>query len=213
MKFVHLSEQPLIARIKKSGIRCGDGRHGRGVYAVPLMVIRRIAYREDDPHLPADPVSSSRLWSWLAGLGDRHRHFAAIIFHDTPAHWPAELYIELDAKTGCEWLPSLDSRLVTIAETHLQDVREAHEFKYMATLQVTVHSAAGLGAVLHGLRIHGYAVWDDNDESIEVVFARPIPARSIVRVIPQYRSNKQFKQFKLMARDPSAHHAIDEIKG
>jgi hypothetical protein len=85
---------------------------------------------------------------------------------------------------------------VTIAETHLQDVREAHEFKYMATLQVTVHSAAGLGAVLHGLRIHGYAVWDGNDESIEVVFARPIPARSIVRVIPQYRSNKQFKQLK-----------------
>lgn len=114
MKFVHLSEQPSIARNKKSGIRCGAGRRGRGVYA----------------------------------------------------------------------------------ESHLQSVREAHEFKPMATLQVTVHSAVGLGAVLHGLRIHDYAVSGDNDESINVVFVQPIQARSIGRAIPQYRSNKPFKQLK-----------------
>lgn len=62
MKFVHLTEQPLIARIKKSGIRCGNGRRGRGVYAVPLMVVRRQLYRDDQANLPADPVWIPARW-------------------------------------------------------------------------------------------------------------------------------------------------------
>lgn len=196
MKFVHLTEQPLIARIKKSGIRCGNGRRGRGVYAVPLLAMRRQVYRDDEPHLPSDPVSSSMLWQWLAGLGDRHRHFAAIVFETTSAHWPAQLYIELDAKTGHAWLHAMDPREVEVAASHLEQVREAHAQSFMSSLQITVNSPAGLGMVMHALHTHGYAVWDDNDESIEIVFPRPVPARSIVRVMPRYQNNKQFRQVK-----------------
>lgn len=194
VKFVHLTEQPRISRILKGGIRCGDGRRGRGVYAVPLMTVGRILYRDDEPHLPADPVSSAKLWSWLAGLGDRHRNLAAIIFEPTPAHWPARLYIELDHKTGHGWIDKLDRREAEIAESHLRFVREAHNIGFMVTVEIIVNSPAGLGMVMHGLHANGYTVWNTNDESIEILFPQPIPARSIVRVIPQYRSNKQFRQ-------------------
>lgn len=196
VKFIHLTEQPLIARIKKRGIRFGNGRRGRGVYAVPLMVMRRKVYREDEPHLPSDPVSSSKLWQWLAGLGDRHRHCAAIVFETTCVHWPAQLYIELDAKTGHAWLDDMDPREVEVTASHLEQVREAHAQWFMGSLQITVNSSAGLGQVMHALHSHGYAVWDGNDESIEIVFPRPIPARSIVRVIPRYQNNKQFRQVR-----------------
>lgn len=194
MKFVHLTEQPLIARIKKRGIRCGNGRRGRGVYAVPLMVVRRQLYRDDEANLPADPVSSATLWQWLAGLGDRHRHFAAIVFETTAAHWPAQLYIELDASTGHDWLQTMDPREVEVSESHLVWVREAHAQTFMACLQITVHSPAAVGMVMHALHSQGHAVWDDNDESIEIVFPQPIPARAIVRIVPRYRNNKQFRQ-------------------
>lgn len=41
MKFAHLSTQPNISKIRKSGLHMGDGRRGRGVYAVPLMMLER----------------------------------------------------------------------------------------------------------------------------------------------------------------------------
>lgn len=44
MKFVHLTPQPSISRVKRSGIRTGQGRRGSGVYAVPLMLLPQVAY-------------------------------------------------------------------------------------------------------------------------------------------------------------------------
>lgn len=199
MKFVHLTEQPLISRIRISGIRCGNGRRGRGVYAVPLMQIPRIFYREDDPHLPADPMSSTKLWSWLAGT-DWHRHLAAVVFRATPAQWPAKLYVEITKEVGTGWLQQVDSREVSVAESHLQFTRQAHADGFRSTLKLEVHSESGLGMVMHALHANGQTVWDDNNEGIEIVFPNPIPARAIVRVFPLYRSNKRFKQIERQRR-------------
>lgn len=199
VKFVHLTEQPLIARVKISGIRCGNGRRGRGVYAVPLMRFSRVFYREDEPHLPADPMSSTKLWSWLAEVG-RHRHLAAVVFRATPAQWPANLYLEIAPKVGTGWLQHVDRREVSVAESHLQWIRQAHADGLFPTLELTVHSESGLGKVMHALHANGHTVWDGNNEGVEIVFPNPIPARAIVRVLPLYRSNQQFRQLERRRR-------------
>jgi len=62
MKFVHLTPQPKIARITRNGIRLGIGRRGKGVYAVPLMLMQRISFLDDDAAIEADPRSSTTLW-------------------------------------------------------------------------------------------------------------------------------------------------------
>ncbi len=62
MKFVHLTPQPSISRVKRGGIRTGQGRRGRGVYAVPLMLLPQIAYTIEQPYLTlARLVTFSRL--------------------------------------------------------------------------------------------------------------------------------------------------------
>ncbi|MFM7265991.1 MAG: hypothetical protein ACKOZW_10460, partial [Cyanobium sp.] len=104
----------------------------------------------------ADQEKRYPLRQWLAGLGDRYRHFAAIVFETTPAHWPAALYIDLDAETGHAWLQHMDPREVEVAESHLESVREAHALSYMACLRLTVHSPSGLGMVMHALHSNGY---------------------------------------------------------
>ena len=45
MKFVHLTDHKSIPRILRTGIRLGNGRHGRGVYAVPLTNLPRTPER------------------------------------------------------------------------------------------------------------------------------------------------------------------------
>lgn len=39
MKFVHLTPKKNIGKILKNGIHLGNGRRGRGVYAMPLINI------------------------------------------------------------------------------------------------------------------------------------------------------------------------------
>ena len=62
MRFVHLTPQPMISRIRKNGIRLGGGRRGRGVYAVPLMLFGQVALTDDDRLIEADLRSSMTLW-------------------------------------------------------------------------------------------------------------------------------------------------------
>jgi hypothetical protein len=193
MKFVHLTPQPSIARVKQNGIRFGSGRRGRGVYAVPLMFLEQVSHINSDTVMPAQPRSSTTLWRWLATSKRRHSHVAAIIFQTTAAHWPANLYIELRAETGTDWLTNIDPRSVTVANDDLQWVRDAHSQGWAADLQLLIHNTSGLGKVLQMIQSCGHTTLDRRDESIEIVFPSAVAPNLIERITPLYRTNKQFK--------------------
>jgi hypothetical protein len=194
MKFVHLTPQPNIARVKRNGIRSGNGRRGRGVYAVPLMLMQQVSLIDDDTVVPADPRSSTTLWQWLAGLRDRHRNLAAIVFRTAPDHWPAELYIELKPVVGTDWVSEIDTQFATIAEADLQFVQNAHSQGFIADLKLSVRNGFGLGKLLHAVQSRGHTTWDQYDESIEIIFPFPIASHLIEWVTPLYRTNGQFKR-------------------
>lgn len=192
MKFVHLTPQPSIARVKQNGIRFGSGRRGRGVYAVPLMFFEQVS-RIDDTVMPAQPRSSTTLWRWLATSKRRHSHVAAIIFQTTAAHWPANLYIELKAETGTDWLTNIDPKSVTVADADLQWVRHVHSQGWAADLQLSIHNTSGMGKVMQLIQSCGHTTLDRRDESIEIVFPSAVAPNLIERITPLYRTNKQFK--------------------
>ena len=192
MKFVHLTPQPSIARVKRNGIRFGNGRRGRGVYAVPLMFMDQVSYI-DHTFVPMAPRSSITLWQWLSTLSSRHRHVAAIIFETTAEHWPAQLYLELQPEIGTDWLTDIDPNCITVTDADLQLVRNDHSQERESTLKLLIHNTAGMGRVLHAIQLCGHATEDRHDESIEIVFPSAVAASSIERVTPLYRTNKQFK--------------------
>ena len=193
MKFVHLTPQPKIARVKRNGIRCGGGRRGRGVYAVPLMLMELGSRVDDDIVVSAKPRSSITLWQWLTKLEHRHRNVAAIVFQTTAEHWPADLYLELKPAIGTDWLDSIGTANVTVTDDNLQFVHDFHERGWIATLELTIHNTSGMGKVLHAVHSRGHTTLDRYDESIEIVFPAAVASNSIERVTPLYRTNKQFK--------------------
>ena len=192
MKFVHLTPQPSIARVKRNGIRFGNGRRGRGVYAVPLMFMEQVSFI-DGAFVPMAPRSSITLWQWLSTLSSRHRHVAAIVFETTAEHWPAQLYIELQPETGTDWLTNIDPNCVTVTDTDLEEVRNDHSHGWQSTLKLLIHNTVAMGKVLHAIQLCGHATTARHDESIEIVFPSAVAANSIERVTPLYRTNKQFK--------------------
>lgn len=194
MKFVHLTPQPKIARVKRSGIRFGSGRRGRGVYAVPLMLMQCVTFTDDDKQIPAEPRSSTTLWQWLSSLNHRHRNLAAVTFSTTADHWPAELYIELKSTIGTDWLTLIDSEAATVTNSDLQFVRNAHKHQFIADLKLSIRDSASLGKVLSVVQAHGLTTWDRYDETVEIIFPNPIAARLITRVTPLYRTSSQFKR-------------------
>ena len=194
MKFVHLTSQPNIGRVKRSGIRTGNGRRGRGVYAVPLMMMEQVALVDEDEIIAANPRSSTTLWRWLRKLKSRHSHVAAIIFRTTSDHWPAKLYVELRPITGIEWLSDIDAQDATAADADIAFVRQIHSWGFIADFKLSVKSPNGLGKIMHAIHSRGHRTLDCYDESVEVVFPAPIPPHLIEQVTPFYRTNKQFKQ-------------------
>ena len=194
MKFVHLTPQPNIARVKRSGIRSGSGRRGRGVYAVPLMLMQQVSFIGDDRIVASEPRSSVTLWQWLAGSRNRHRNLAAIVFRTASDHWPADLYIELKPVVGTDWLTEIDAQFATIAEADLRVVRIAHSQGFSADLKLSVRNGSGVGKILHAVQSRGHAIWDHYDDSIEIIFQSPIASHLIERVTPLYRRNGQFKR-------------------
>ena len=186
MKFVHLTPQPSIARVKRNGIRFGNGRRGRGVYAVPLMFMEQVSYI-DGTFVPVAPRSSITLWQSLSTLAHRHRHLAAIIFETTAEHWPAQLYLELWPEIGTDWLTNIDPNNVTVADADLQIVRDDHSQGSKSTLKLLIHNTSGMGKVLHAIQSCGHTTSDRYDQSIEIVFPSAVASNSIERVTPLYR--------------------------
>lgn len=194
MKFVHLAPQPKIGNIKRNGIRCGDGRRGRGVYAVPLMMLQRASLTEDYKIIPSIPRSSGTLWKWLASERSNHRNLAAISFETTTEYWPADLYVDVAPSTGLEWIDFINPADIKIPDEDLQFVRQAHEQGFFASLAISVLRQPVIGAVLRHLQDAGFHTWNQYDESIELVFRKPVKAALIERIDPLYRTNKLFKR-------------------
>lgn len=204
MKFVHLTPQPKIARVTRNGVRLGSGRRGRGVYAIPLMLMQRISFIDDDTAIEADPRSSTTLWHWLSTLSHRHRNLAAVTFTTSKDHWPATLYLELKPTVGTDWLQNVETDTLNIADADLQFLRDAHRQQFIADLKVTVGTAVDLGKLLRAVQSAGLTTWDRYDETIEIVFPNPVPSKLITRITPLYRTNKQFKQ------DRQRHHEDED---
>ncbi len=194
MKFVHLTSQSNIGRIKRTGLRCGRGRRGRGVYAVPLMLLQRVSFANDDAVLPADPRSSINLWQWLRESDHRHRNLAAIVFSTSSVHWPADLYVELNPSIGTDWVKKIDSQNAGAKQADLQFVRHAHQQNFFADLKLEVQNASGIGHVLQAMQSHGYETRDRYDESLEIVFPSSVPSKLIHSIRPLYRTSKQRKR-------------------
>jgi len=97
MRFIHLTSSKRLRSIARSGIRMGAGRRGRGVYAVPFVLLRfpakfRSGPQQAKPPITSDPRSASHLWSWWCRGRGTGGH-ATIVF-DAPADaWPADLYL------------------------------------------------------------------------------------------------------------------------
>lgn len=204
MRFVHLTPQPRISRIRKSGIRLGGGRRGRGVYAVPLILLEQEAWVRDDrmvdgvPHfwrnIESDARTATTLWKWLAGRRGRHRRLAAVVFETRPHHWPASLYLELPPGYPTDWIQRLPPAAVTFSAGDLERIQVAHRRDVFGDLKLIVQDDTALGYVVQALLSAGFKTWSRLDEKFELVFSSPINANLIQWVTPLYRTNQQFKQ-------------------
>lgn len=192
MKFVHLTPQPLISKVKKNGIRCGNGLRGRGVYAVPLMLIPCILF--EDQKNPDRTVSMSSINLWLKTLQRHHRHLAAVIFKTRKEQWPADLWVVANRAITSD---SILDNLKAYAEIDEEDedyVRENHNEGWGSDLRLQIHTPNDLGKVMNLIINAGQKTLTRYAESVEMVFPYPIKPNQIEKTIPCYPSNKDFKQ-------------------
>ena len=194
MKFVHLTGQPNLSRIRRNGIRLGTGRRGRGLYAVPLMLLPLVDFTEDDRPISGEKRSSGTLWRWLRTYSRRHRNMAAVVFGDSDNHWPADLYLELAPEQGTDWLTEMNPLDVFVERSDLEFVQIAHKTGFLADIRIKLNNSTGLGSVMSADEARGICTTQHYDESIELVLPNPVPAKLIERIVPLYRTNKQFRQ-------------------
>lgn len=156
--------------------------------------MQRVSLTEDYKIIPSDPRSSVSLWQWLASERSRHRNLAAVTFETTPQHWPADLYVDVGPSIGLEWVDELTPDDIAIPDDNLAFVRLSHRQGYCATLAISVLRQSAIGIVLWHLQQAGFKTWDRFDDSIELVFRKPVKATLVDRISPLYRTNKQFKR-------------------
>jgi hypothetical protein len=192
MKFVHLTPQPNIGRIKRNGIHLGGGRRGRGVYAVPLMLMEQRMSLDDDRQLHTVPRPLTTLWQWLSEYASRHRNLAAVIFEDSKQHWPLALHMQLHRDIGYDWLLDMPLACAPANAEAMVDVREARAKGYCLDLKLSVADAKTLGTVMHQLQSRDYRPLAKYDDDFELVLPAGVPSRSIERIVPLYRTNKRF---------------------
>jgi hypothetical protein len=192
MKFVHLTPQPNIGRIKRNGIHLGGGRRGRGVYAVPLMLMEQRVSQDDDRQLHTVPRPLTTLWQWLSEYASRHRNLAAVIFEDSEQHWPLALHMHLYRDIGFDWLLEMPLAHVPANTEMMATAREAHAKGNSLCLDLSIPDPKTLGTVMHQLQSRDYRSRAKYDDDFELVLPASVPSRSIERIVPLYRTNKRF---------------------
>jgi hypothetical protein len=159
-------------------------------------MMQRISADESNRTLMSQPYSSSTIWTWLRG-NHRHRHLAAIVFSTTAAHWPADLYVEIDAAEGEEWIADLPrDRVSTVPLDFSIPTICTKSNRIIVELRLQVQDEEILGQVLHRWQRLGHVTWSHYDESIEIVFPAAVKPSSIERIVPLYRKNKLFKEHR-----------------
>ncbi len=179
----------------------GNGRRGRGVYAVPLLLMARNII--DPRRFKQDigtPVTSGVLWKWLVreGLPNVRARPAAIVFTLASSHWPIDLYLTVGGRRLTEFLSDLkrlNEDQVEISSDDLARLQEACERGHWYTPRLTIHAADALGLVLH----HYQRVCNINyryEDGVEAVIRKPGDRSQIERIVPLYRPNEEFKRVK-----------------
>ncbi len=201
MKYVHLTPQPTLKHVLRNGIRCGGGRRGRGVYAVPLMMLPGSEYMlnsetDDVLFLDAGKQTSLTLWRWLRKYPKRHRNMAAVIFEAPQSAYPADLYLEINDYTfdPDKWLRGIPSQNVAYDEDQVCEAVKLYKQAYEEAYCFRILNANGVGDVLHAHQATGSQPWSHFSESLEMVFRQRIDARHIVKTIALYKTTRQHKQ-------------------
>ena len=206
MKFVHLADHKSVPRIVRNGIRLGDGRHGRGVYAVPLMNLPRSTpineyiwknrrwKKEEQLYATSEPKSSLDLWQWLVKSVRRQQRPIAVIFDPSADAWRAELYLECWGQAMARFAALLAADpypggLVT--PECLTKIQQYANRMIGVDLRFDVCSCNQVGGILRHYVEAGHVPAAHYDDMIEIVFPRSIPRSQICSLIPLSRTNRQ----------------------
>lgn len=205
MKFVHVTSQRNISRIKKNGIRKGRGRRGNGVYAIPLMHIDTTDYSDyvNDHYIHGHQISTSKAWKGRlfkrtranGGIYKKNKP-AAIVFNLPDNLWPIRLYFLMETKIAIDILASsakTNSKCFSLLNEDLEYL-ELCRYSHLGDVGLTVHSAKCLGKFLNQYFSMGGTI--SNCGNIEVVISKPISPSCIERIVPMYQSNKKCKSKK-----------------
>jgi hypothetical protein len=197
--------------IRRNGLRVGNGRRGRGVYAVPLFRIRRSRPRApDDPDDDvvdfSAPLTSATLWRhtlWPSGAG-RPRPVAIVFV--VPRHcWPIDVFLEvgpLGAEALLDRVQAASSVDLVVTDESFAYVRGASRGGMLSDLMATIGSAEALGKLLHLYVDSGACAWSKFDDSIEVIVRHPIPPSAIVGLHPLSQRNREAKRRASRRRGP-----------
>lgn len=212
MKFVHLTPQPKLKQVRKNGIQLGNGRRGRGVYAVPLMMLPQVNIiwnngAEDYQTIDAGMRSSLSQWRWLRTNPTRHRNMAAIVFDPSEASFPADLFIEMDYKTATsEWVKELQNEHVDIDMPGYAHSRKEFFEGYDVSTRFRLMNKADVGKVMNAYVNTGSRSCTRFSEKIEIVFSGNISSNSICRIIALYKqTNDNKRRRREIQMRPNAH--------
>ena len=198
MRFVHLAPRSAIGRIRRNGLRLGDGRRGKGVYAVPLFRVRRVTVKQpgdfDETNLDFSvPLSSATLWRDLFGGSRRRgRRPVAVVFQLPPSCWPVDIYLEVSAQSAGPLLQALRrfrGNGVDVSDAAMEFVASAAAIGCLSDLEARAHSTTALGLLLCEYLATGASTWSRYDETVEVVIRTPIPKKAVRRLIPLSQTN------------------------
>jgi len=213
MKFVHLAPRSRIGRIKRNGIRLGGGQRGRGVYAVPLIEVKRenYPYADEDPAYESEPLPTIDLWRWLFRKRRcRGNRPIAVIFTLPDNLWPVDLFLRVThdmARTFLGVSQRSQSHGYLIPEGKVELLAEAFAFGCQHDdLEIQVHSPSALGFLLNQWLEANPTIWFGCDDPLETVIRAPVPASSIQKLVPLSQRNRKAK----VRRDRELRRSLEE---
>jgi hypothetical protein len=210
MQFVHLAPRSAISRIRRDGLYMGRGRHGRGLYCVPLTGVARTSWLDNIPAhcvFSGRPVSTLSLWKWLLrDSRNRRSRPVAVVFDAPSSAWPAHLHLGVpdDIAMDCH-------RLLKKSESEgfrLERPDGRPDWLYLnqrplngtvlISFDLRVECPRGLGAILRDLRQSGFRTHSRISDGMELVFPCATGTKHIRRLVTLDRSSH---------REPSARDA------
>jgi hypothetical protein len=205
MMFVHLTTQSNIGKIKANGLKLGDGRRGRGLYAMPLLSLIK---RNDI--MGTIEFSSLSFWKWL--IKERQKYAAgqgktcAVIFRLTEQHWPLMVYIDLSREQAERFIPALpepNCKLFTYNPSIKTFTKDLNYSNYILGTEYKVYSAKGIGKLFNIYKNLGCTPAIISD-CIEVVIPKTVSSDCIEKILAYYKTNDEFRKIKYTVKENSA---------